>query len=81
MEMASEEGSEEDDTEEEDIDQTKLVKKDKRGRKIDKERRETAAYRDKLAGVQSTIEKHLNSRNTRHQGNAARGAASNPKGK
>jgi hypothetical protein len=81
VEMASEEGSEEDDTEEDDIDQTKSVKKDKRGRKTDKERREAAAYRDKLAGVQSTIEKHLNPRNTRHQGNAAKGAASNPKGK
>ena len=81
VEMESKEGSEEDDMEEEDIDQTKSVKKDKRGRKTDKERRQTAAYCDKLAGVQSTIEKHLNPRNTRQQGNVAKGAASNPKGK
>jgi hypothetical protein len=81
VEMESEEGSEEDDTKEDDIDQKKSIKKDKRGRKIDKEIREAATYRDKLVGVQSTMKKHLNPINTRHQGNAARGAASNPKGK
>jgi len=80
-ELALEEGSEEDYMEEDDIDQAQSVKKDKRGRKTDKERREAASYRDKAAGVQTTLEKHLNPRNTRQQGNAAKGAASNPKGK
>jgi len=80
VELAPEEGSEEDDIEEDGIGQTKSVKKDKRGRKTDKERREAASYQDTLAGVQSTLEKHLNPRNTRQQGNAAKGT-SNPKGK
>ena len=67
-------GTEEEGTDEEDPDTSKTAKKDRRGRKMDRERREAATYRDRLAGVQTTLEKHINPRNTRQQGNASKGA-------
>jgi len=48
---------------------------------MDRERREAATYQDQLVGVQTTLEKHLNPRNTRQQGNASKGAAPTLKGK
>jgi len=74
-------GTEEEGTDGEDPDAMKPVKKDRRGRKTDRERREAATYRDRLAGVQSTLEKHINPRNTRHQGTALKGEIPIPKGK
>ena len=40
-------------------------KKGKQGRKTDKERREETTYIDRLAGVQPTLEQHINPRKTR----------------
>lgn len=80
-ESAIDGGTEEEGTDEEDRYPSRPTKKDRRGRKMDRERRETATYRDRLAGVQTTLEKHLNPRNTKQQGNASKGAATMSKGK
>ena len=50
------------------------------GRKIDKEKREEASYKDKLIGAQATIESMLNPKNTRQKGQA-KGAAKSSRGK
>ena len=58
-----------------------LIKKAKQGRKIDKEHREEATYKDKLLGAQATIEAMMNSRSTRKKGQAYKGDANPSKGK
>lgn len=55
-------------------------KKSTRGRKSKKEMREKETYKDKLQGSQPTIQSMLTSR-TRNQGQAPKGATSNPKSK
>lgn len=74
-------GTEEEGTDEEDQDPSRTTKKEHRGRKTDRERREVAAYQDRAARVQTTLEKHLNPRNTRQQGIASKEAATMSKGK
>lgn len=81
QEATNDEGTEEDGTDEEDLDHSGTAKKERRGRKTDRERREAAAYRDRAAGTQTTIEKHLKTRITRLQGNASKGATTSSKGK
>ena len=56
-------------------------KKDRRGRKIDKERREESTYRDTLLGAQITIKGMMNPIPTRPKGQASKVAAHLPKGK
>ena len=55
-------------------------RKGKQGRKMDKERREEATYKDKLLGSQVTLETMLGSRNTRQKGQP-KGDTKTPKGK
>jgi len=81
QEATQEEGTEEEGTDEEDIDPSRTAKKERRGRKPEKERREVATYKDKAAGTQPTLDKHLMIRNTRQHGAASKGAALFPKGK
>jgi len=73
--------TEEEGTDEEDQDPTRTAKKESRGRKTDKERREAAALRDRAAGAQVSIEKMFNSRNTRQHSTASKGASTMSKGK
>jgi len=81
QEATQEEGTEEEGTDEEEIDPSRTAKKERRGRKPEKERREVATYKDKAAGTQPTLDKHLTIRNTRQHGAASKGAALFPKGK
>ena len=80
QETAGEGGSEEEGSEG-DSEASIPSKKERRGRKTDRERREIATYRDKAAGVQPSLEKIISSRNTRQQGAAPKGATPMTKSK
>ena len=77
-EIDSDEGEEE----EGEIEMVTLGKKKERGRKLSKEVRDQAPYKDKLQVSQKSLEKLLcNPRNTRHQGKSHKGISSSTNSK
>ena len=73
---------EEEEEEEGEIEMTTPRKKKAKGRRLKKEVREKATYKDKLQGPQLTLEKLLkNTRNTHQHGASQRGMPSTTKSK